>query len=366
MNFDGASIPRADLVRWAGSDWAGSFRYLDPEGDGIRVQPLLAARADREQIISRIMAMVQDDLRPFGITVQRQTRLAVENQGATTLFFGPNGLGSPHVACDIDYGNNNRTDIAFIGDESWGTAERTGTALADVALHEAGHTFGLHHVNTNQNGLVYFESMGWRYTQDNQDLWVQDTSFQDRTFVAYVDKNGFPHGPGPQNSAQTLRQNFGAGGSPSPEGNPAPGNLARPGPVALVDTSTNGVFSVSTGRAADTITIQRLSSGAVEVTINGSAYEIGAGLREIHIHRQGGRDRVRVLNDLGAVRVRLFARETDGPTPVAKIDPASAAYWNGSQLPNAVSEPGGVSVGDGPIGRAGGVSRRVSGASPGG
>jgi hypothetical protein len=341
MNFDGATITRADLVRWAGGDWAGSFGYLDPQGDGIRVQPFLAARGDREQVIGRIMTMVQDDLRPFGITVQRRTGLAVENQGATTLFFGPNGLSNQHVACDIDYGNNNRTDIAFIGDENvWGTAERMGVALADVALHEAGHTFGLHHVNTHQDGLIYFESMGWRYTQGDQSRWVQDTTFQDRTFVAYVDQNGFPHGPGPQNTYQTMRRNFGVTGSPAPGGAPGPWDNPSAELVALVDTSTPGVFAVSTGSGTDTITVQQLPSGALEVTVNGSAYEIGPGLREIRIHSPGGRDQVQLLSLLGDVRLSVFTEDQDAPTPDAKIDLAAAALWNGSQLQMALSDLG--------------------------
>jgi hypothetical protein len=302
---------------------------LDPEYDGIRVQPFFAGRNDREQIISRLMTLVQEDLRPFGITLQRHRGLAVENQGATTLFLGANGIvgsngqSNRHQACDIDYGNNNHTDIAFVCDETWDSTEQTALALADVALHEAGHTFGLHHVNTGQSGLVYLESMGLRYTmgRSRMDEWVQDTSFQDRTFVTYVDEFGFPHGPGPQNSYQTLRRNLGLGGNPAGA------------PSALIDTSSPGVFLVTTGAGADTVAVQRLASGAVEVTVNGSAYELGTGLREIHIRTQADRrDQVLVQGELGDVRLRISEELADVVFARSKVDSRLAAYWNGSRL----------------------------------
>jgi hypothetical protein len=234
LNFDGANLSRADLVRWSGGEWAFLNSDLDPEGDGIRVYPFFAGRNDREQIISRLLTLVQEDLQPFGITVRRHRTFAVENQGATTLFLGPNDLRRPHQACDIDDGNNNRTDIAFVEDEyRWDTAERAALALADVALHQAGLTFGLHPVNTSQDGQVYPDSMGLRPTLGGSRIeeWAQDTSFLDRTFAAFVDANGRPHGPGPQNSYQTLRRNFGLDGNLSAE-------LTAP-----IDTSSWGVFA---------------------------------------------------------------------------------------------------------------------------
>lgn len=142
LNFDGGNISRTDLVRWAGSDWSGSVNEFDADQNGIVVQPLLSGRADREQIISRIMTMVQTDLNPFGILVVRRTGGAVEGQGVTTIFLGRSTLSNNfvHVACDVDFNNNNRTDIAFVGDEDWGSVANTAMALADVTLHEAGHT----------------------------------------------------------------------------------------------------------------------------------------------------------------------------------------------------------------------------------
>lgn len=208
LNFDGANISRTDLVRYAGSQWFnGSVNSLDADANGISVQRFLPSRADREQIISQIITMVQTDLNPFGIVVRRHYGLAVENQGATTVFLGQSTLTNNnfHVAGDIDYGNNNRTDIAFVGNEDWGTANNTAIALADVTLHEAGHTFGLHHVNSG----TALESMGLRYST-SQSSWLANTSFMNTTFAGYA-----PHGTTPQNSYAVMAANFGGTGAPA-------------------------------------------------------------------------------------------------------------------------------------------------------
>ena len=217
LNFDGYSITRTELVRWAGSDWAGSVNSFDADQNGVNVQAFLGNRADREQIISQMLTMIQTDLNPFGIRVLRTTGGAVENQGVTTLFLGRSTLsnGLYHVADDIDFGNNNRTDIAFVGDEDWGTASNTAIAMSDVTLHEAGHTFGLYHV---QSGSAS-ESMGLRYNTP-QSQWVTDTRFVDQAFNELPGHGG---GRGPQNSFQTMLRAFPANGS-----NPAGSNGANP------------------------------------------------------------------------------------------------------------------------------------------
>ncbi len=223
LNFDGANISRSDLVRWAGSDWSGTVNTFDADRNGISVQAFLRNRSDRETIINRMMTLIREDVSPFGITVQRTTGLAVEGVGATTIFLGVSTLsnGYYHVAADVDFGNNNRTDIAFVGDENWGAVERTALAMADVTLHEAGHTYGLYHVNSG----TYPETMGLRYSNDDQSLWAVNTSFMNRTFAEFVDEYG-PHGGGrgPQNSYQTMANAFGlvsGGGGSGPAGSPA-------------------------------------------------------------------------------------------------------------------------------------------------
>ncbi len=209
LDFDGASISRTDLVRWAGSDWAGSVNEFDEDQNGINVQAFLGSRADREQIINQMLTMIQIDLNPFGITVVRSTAGVVENEGATTIFLGRSTLsnGYYHVANDIDFGNNNRTDIAFVGDEDWGSASNTAIAVADVTLHEAGHTYGLYHVQSGSSP----ESMGLRYSTP-QSQWVTDTRFVDQAFNELPGHGG---GRGPQNTYQTMLATFPSNGSNS-------------------------------------------------------------------------------------------------------------------------------------------------------
>src|SRR5207244_47296 len=139
LNFDGAIIPRDALVRWAGTDWPSSVDEFDADYNGVTVQPFLSRRLDREVIIADMIQHLTNDLAPFGVTVQRTTGWAVEGAGATTIFLGPSSLSNDlyHVADDIDFGNDNLTDIAFVGDEDWGSAADTALAMSDVALHEA-------------------------------------------------------------------------------------------------------------------------------------------------------------------------------------------------------------------------------------
>lgn len=237
LNFDGANISRNDLVRYSGGfeffgtviggDYGSFINQLDSDRNGISISRYLNGDANRNAVINRAVQLLQDDLGGFGITVRLHSGLAVENQFATTIFIGNSTLsnGFFHVAADIDYSNNNRTDIAFVGPErvfqrsngsftfnSFGntfSVEGTALALADVILHEAGHTFGLYHVNTNFIGSVFPESMGLRYTEANQDNWIRDTSFMDIRFNEFSTHGG---GRGPQNSFRTMMANFGWGG----------------------------------------------------------------------------------------------------------------------------------------------------------
>lgn len=219
LNFDGARMSSAELARWDGGEWQAGLRAaFDPEGDGIVVERFLDKNANREAIITQIMNMLQADLTQYGITVVRRTGLAVENTFSTTVFFGNSTNPEGHVACDIDVGNINRTDIAFVGDEAWADDNETAIALADVVLHEAGHTFGLYHVQSGADT----ETMGLRYNTPKS-VWNQNTSFRDQAYRVLQD-----HGPDiMQNAHRYMLQTFvdgivlkpgtvGAGGVASP------------------------------------------------------------------------------------------------------------------------------------------------------
>jgi hypothetical protein len=308
LNTEGANLSREALERYAGDDWAPTVADFDVEGDGIRIGKFLVDRPDRNAIISHMIQLIQADVQKYGITVKRHGGGAVENKGATTIFLGPSTLsnGFYHVACDIDQGNNNRTDIAFVGDEDWGSAVDTAVAMADVTLHEAGHTWGLWHVASGSDA----ESMGLRYNTQQQ-FWVQNTSFRDTTYTQFF-SGGFPHGPGPQNAHQTMRQNFGL--------------VAAPKQVTFtIDTSIDGILAITTTGASDRIDVRRLESGTMEVTVNGRAYRVAEGLREVRINTgNDARDRVTIASDLEGVIVSV-----DADHAAAKIDTAAADYWRG-------------------------------------
>jgi hypothetical protein len=128
---------------------------LDANRNGISVAPFLNGRADRELIINQVLALLRQDLQPFSVAVHRASGV-VAGVGATTILVGNhteahlvNG-GFLGYAGDVDFTNNNATDIALAwGFPQWATAPANVVAqgMADLILHEAGHTWGLAHVN---------------------------------------------------------------------------------------------------------------------------------------------------------------------------------------------------------------------------
>lgn len=197
VNFDGVVLSADEMARYASN--------LDPEYDGVIVEPLFRNVSHRETIIAGILTNVQADLAPFGITVERYYGATVEGTGETTIFVGPSTMFHPHIASSIDFGNNNLTDIAFVGEENWGgDVDDIVLALSDVVLHEAGHTYGLYHVNAVRDGVLHPETMGLRYSSD-QSEWIRDTAFLDQAFEEYGNHGS---GHGLQNTHQTMLNTF--------------------------------------------------------------------------------------------------------------------------------------------------------------
>jgi hypothetical protein len=64
-------------------------------------------------------------------------------------------------------------------------------------------------VDTLQDGVLYNESMGLRYSTPDQGRWLADTGFTNQSFAEYLNHGG---GRGPQNSYQAMLRNFPTGG----------------------------------------------------------------------------------------------------------------------------------------------------------
>jgi hypothetical protein len=133
------------------------------------------------------------------------------------VFIGPNSTknstGSHSNSGDIDVGNDNRTDVSFVNEDRVYTDSAgklyltsyndrsdtvpagaafsiawTGMDVADQAIHEIGHTFGLSHVN-DYGGTVSQvpDAMGYRYTTVGIQLknWALDVSFVNQPLYLY-------------------------------------------------------------------------------------------------------------------------------------------------------------------------------------
>lgn len=217
VNFDGASMTFQNLETWNQGQWTSNwdgtintdeiYDSIDPARNGINVNAWYGSASNRESNIAAILDLLQADLAPFGIQVVRHFGLAVENVFATTIFVGRSSHDL-HIAASIDAGNHDRTDIAFVTHESWETDARLVLATADVILHEAGHTFGLYHVNTGNDA----ETMGMRYSIPDFDLWPQDTGFLDK----FYDRKAGHGPPGQQNSFQYMLSTFGGASASNP------------------------------------------------------------------------------------------------------------------------------------------------------
>lgn len=267
--FDGAFLSNSQLLQLAGNDWADSvYSYIDPQGDGIRVFPYERFHPQRETIITGILANLRADLAPFGITVQRITGTQFNagistGQGATTLFFGvTDEPGIYHVASDIDYANNNVNDIAFVGDEAdaWGNVSDAIIAASDVALHEAGHTFGLYHVNVATFGFASPETMGLRYSTPPTE-WLRNTSFLDQGFGEYLNHGG--RLAGFQNTYQTMLSHFGLSANATKRFDLAP-NLSQQmmEPGCCCPNCSSGVALLDLIRSSRTVSVDSGDGGS--------------------------------------------------------------------------------------------------------
>lgn len=268
LNFDGATFSCADMARWSGARfssggtdrWAGgqwnnlaeidaglnatkslSDRYtnayqsntilVDPY-DAIEMQggvPVSRPPEQRNRIINLAMEFLRADLADFGFDVRRTTGFEENATGSTTVFVGNSNVIDVQahygLTGSVDYGNDDRKDIAFVMSEPFDAfkdeglfdrIEHQAMQLADMILHEAGHTFGLYHVvanpgptgNPDPNATVLVETMGLRYATRKmpKETWAQDTKYMDCELPP-LDGDGA--GRGKQNSYRTMLRNFG-------------------------------------------------------------------------------------------------------------------------------------------------------------
>jgi len=216
VNFDGAGLGREELVRWAGTDWREALdSRFDPEGDGLTVQPLWSDWSGREGFIGSVVAYLEQQLAPFGVQVVRHAGGAVEGAGATTVFVGETDLDGAYadwigLASDIDRGNDNATDLAlalpFLVNDN---LEESARALANLILHEAGHTWGLDHVDSGTAA----DLMGLSHEElGAAALARSDAGFLDQSFAEHN------AGGALQNSYQELSSVFATQPTVSAEG----------------------------------------------------------------------------------------------------------------------------------------------------
>lgn len=263
LNYESITLSASDLDRWSNGEWGRDNNgrlFIDEEADGIRITGLFPNRSDREQLIQAISDKVQEDFRPYGVRVQRHFGGPVENVGASTVFVGTadirqlTQLGWSGVAASVDQGNDNMTDIAFVQEfnatRDFNNVEGMVNWLAHITAHEAGHTYGLHHVWTaDQFNNAATDVMGFGYTVGDLGQFGRfptwsDVQFRDQTFTEYKNQghdsfNQFEQ----QNSFQQLIRNFGGSLSNRRGQNIAAGNGNGNG----FAFETEGCFVTDTG-----------------------------------------------------------------------------------------------------------------------
>ncbi len=216
LQFDGASISRAELDRWSTtSDWNPGVPIPSSQSF-IRVQPFDDSIDSPESIIFTAMQEVHDNFAGFGFDIIRLEpgMSAIEGIGATTVFVGP---FAPNAGIILDVPgelgrastveenfNPKSTDIAFVfGFAGVGINEKA-RFLGNIISHEAAHTFGVRHVQTTAAGDLMRPGAGNRLLDldfvDTAIMRVERDSVGNEEFLLDRQENTFS-----QNSHMILR-----------------------------------------------------------------------------------------------------------------------------------------------------------------
>lgn len=165
------------------------FSYLDGNSDGILDDK------DTDLLADRIIEKVQEDFAAYDVIVRRvddhatAMRMVRENPGGDTILtVGVNQNGGYGGQAAFDPGNAHDAFGGLAGVEAvhqyindpddreyW--FERSTTMLANLASHEAGHTFGLEHVEAHM--------------QDAETPDLNDRNIMDRFLVGGRDSRGY-------------------------------------------------------------------------------------------------------------------------------------------------------------------------------
>lgn len=339
LNFDGFSFSYEELQRLSQGQWL--LDSLDEEHDGIHVEPYQISNADREEVVADVMNLVQQQLEPYNITVRRVTGGPVEGAGSTTVYIGVSDIrstveGSTGKASAVDWGNDNWTDIAFVQSDkhfNWGsnTMQDHVHMLTHTILHEAGHTWGLHHVFAfdEASRTLYNDAMGMLYSAGQIEYRFDEiplSEFRDVTFYELV-KDGVGHGRDTiagndtQNSHQVmaatfLGENAGAAGSST----------------VLTDLTSDGAFLVRGSMAADRIVVRHVGEGTVLIDINGEQHILRGGPDAVYIYTNGDSNDSIVVDESLQHLVTVLTGLSDFSDGQAKVSAAAAGHRNRSEL----------------------------------
>lgn len=191
VNFDGAVLRRG-----CGNDSRYDCSTLADLFDGY-VGPFIGTEAKRVAILES----VRKDLRDFG--VRATWRRPTDDAGYTMVLYGDIGdQDFAGIAPYVDCGNLWPNDTCFAG------AFQGSNTGATVILQEAGHTWGLEHVNSPFDNLHPFVQQATPYFQDQCNKIVADTDLTETAGVCNLVHERYCD-TGFQNSYQELLYLFG-------------------------------------------------------------------------------------------------------------------------------------------------------------